>query len=261
VALSLLGTRVDVVAGGAGADRLAASVSRTWDRCLDATGSPAATVVDALLDDDGEAVAAARGAGAVAAGDERSLLDQLTVRLTLEAIASRHGQLWMLHACAVADPATGASVVLVAPSGTGKTTAAATLGRHFGYLTDETAAIRADGTLVPFPKPLSVLVDGRRPKRQASPDELGLLPAPTEPWLAAIALLERTGAGAPSVEPVRTVEALPALAAQTSALQLLERPLHLVAGHLDRVGGLKRVRYQEASDLAPAVAELLEAGA
>jgi hypothetical protein len=257
VALSLLGTRVDVVAGGAGADRLAASVSRTWDRCLDATGSPAATVVDALLDDDGEAVAAARGAGAVAAGDERSLLDQLTVRLTLEAIASCHGQLWMLHACAVADPATGASVVLVAPSGTGKTTAAATLGRHFGYLTDETAAIRADATLVPYPKPLSVLVDGRRPKRQASPGELGLLEAPAGPWLAAIALLDRTGTGAPSLEPVQTVEALPALAAQTSALQLLERPLHLVAGHLQGTGGLQRITYSEAADLVPVVRDLM----
>jgi hypothetical protein len=255
--LSLLGTRVDVLTSGGGAGALAASIAHAWDRCLADPDSPAATVVEALLDDDGATVSEARGRGVVAARDEGSVLHHLVTSLTLNAIASRHGQLWMLHACAVADPATGASVVLVAPSGTGKTTAAVALGRHLGYLTDETAAIRADGTLVPYPKPLSVLVDGHRPKWQASPTELGLLAAPSEPRLAAIALLERTGAGAPSVEKVRTVEALPALAAQSSALQLLERPLHLVAGHLARTGGLRRITYREAADLVPVVRDLI----
>ena len=102
-----------------------------------------------------------------------------------------------------------------------------------------------------------MLVEGQQPKRQASPTELGLRAAPAEPWLAAIALLDRTGAGAPRVEEVRTVEALPALAEQTSALHRLDRPLHLVAGHLHRTGGLRRITYQEADDLAPVVADLI----
>ena len=193
----------------------------------------------------------------LAAPDDVTIMHWLSSHLTLEAIGARFGELWMLHACAVADPVTGATAVLVAPSGTGKTTAAVALGRHFGYLTDETAAICADGTLVPYPKPLSVLVDGRGPKGQHSPTELGLLAAPARPLLAAVALLDRTGTGAPRVEAVRTVAALPALAEQTSALQLHERPLHMVAEHLHRTGGLRRITYREADDLVAVVAELI----
>ena len=62
------------------------------------------------------------------------------------------------------------------------------------------------------------------------------------------------------VEPaqmLRTVEALPALAEQTSALQRHERPLHMVAEHLHRTGGLRRVSYREAEDLLPVVAQLI----
>ena len=54
------------------------------------------------------------------------------------------------------------------------------------------------------------------------------------------------------------MEALPALAEQTSALQLLDSPLHLVAGHLKRTGGLRRVTYREAADLVPVVADLMQ---
>jgi hypothetical protein len=262
VGLTLLQTRVDVAVGGSGAERLAGSVSRAWDRCLAAPDAPPADItVEVFLDHDETAVARTRELGTLAASDEQLLMNQLSVHLTLRAIASRHGHLWMLHACSVADTATGAGVVLVAPSGTGKTTAAAVLGRHFGYLTDETAGIRPDGTLVPYPKPLSVLGVGQRLKRQSSPTELGLLEAPGTPWLAAIALLDRRGGGGPpSVERVRTAEALPALAEQTSALQLLERPLHLVAGHLGRSGGLHRITYREAGDLVPLVSDLIGAG-
>ena len=111
---------------------------------------------------------------------------------------------------------------------------------------------------MPYPKPLSVLVDGRGPKRQAvTRPSWASWRRPPAPWLAAIALLDRTGSGAPSVEAVRTVEALPALAEQTSALQLLDRPLHLVAGHLARTGGLRRITYREADDLVPVVADLI----
>ncbi len=259
VALNLLGTRVDIAVSGSGAQRLADTISEAWERCLaDPEGSPAATVVELLLDDDDEVVSGARERSVLAGSDELRLMHTLSSHLTVTAIAARLGELWMLHACALADPVTGATVVLVGPSGAGKTTVAATLGRHLGYLTDETAAIESDGTLLPYPKPLSVLVGGKGPKRQESPTKLGLLDAPATPWLAAIALLDRTGTGDPSVESVRTVEALPALAEQTSALQLLDRPLHLVAGHLDRTGGLRRVTYRESEDLLPVVAELIE---
>jgi len=258
VALDLLGTRVDVVVGGGGATPLADAIATAWDRCLAAPGAPAAgTLVEVFVDDDEEAVGRARERGMQADSDPLRMMHWLSSHLTVAAISANFGELWMLHACAVADPTTGATAVLVAASGTGKTTAAVALGRRLGYLTDETAAIRPDGTLLPYPKPLSVLVDGQGPKRQHSPSDLGLLEAPAAPWLAAIALLDRDGSPSPRVEAVRTVEALPALAEHTSALQRHERPLHMVAEHLHRTGGLRRISYREAEDLVPVVAELL----
>jgi NAD(P)-dependent dehydrogenase (short-subunit alcohol dehydrogenase family) len=259
VLLSLLGTLVRIEVSGRGASSVTKEIARTWSRCgTDAADATEPSVVPVLLDEDVAAVAAARAGGAVAATTAIDLLDSLSTRLTVEAIESRFGELWMLHACAVADPETGASVVMVAPSGTGKTTAARALSGRFGYLTDETAAIAADGTIVPYPKPLSVLVDGRRPKQQLSPDELGLCSPQGRPWLATVALLDRVpDTTSPDVSEVPTVEALVALAEQTSALKRHPRPLHMVADHLDRTGGLRRVTYTGASDLVPVVADLM----
>ena len=85
----------------------------------------------------------------------------------------------------------GAAVLLAAASGTGKTTATRRLGPHYAYLTDETAIVDPeDLSLVPYPKPLSLLQDGRRPKRQVSPDELGLGPA-VPAVLRRVAVLDR----------------------------------------------------------------------
>jgi hypothetical protein len=215
-------------------------------------------VLDVILDPDPAGGTAADEAAAITSTDEHRLMDQLASRLNLEALQARVGELLLLHACAVADPATGATVVLVAPSGAGKTTASIALGRRFGYLSDEIAAIRFDGTMLAYPKPLSVLVDGQRPKRQVSPSELGLLESPAHPWLAAIALLDRTSVqDQPDVAQMRTIEALPALAAQSSSLHLLNKPLHQLAGMLHRTGGLRRIRYHTADDLGAVVAGLM----
>lgn len=258
VALDLIGTRVDVLLTGARAPELAELVPSAWERCLAKRPVAAATlVVEAFLDDDESRVGMARDRGAVADRHAAPLMSRLSSALTVKAIEANFGELWMLHACAVADPGTGRSAVLVAPSGGGKTTAALTLGRSFGYLSDETVAIRHDGTILPYPKPLSVLRDGVRPKQQVAPSDLGLLEAPERPRLAAICLLSRTGSSPPTVEPVPTLEALPALAAQTSAPRLLSRPLHQMAEHLGRTGGLRRIRYREAEELLPLVAELI----
>ncbi|KQQ05575.1 hypothetical protein ASF42_03125 [Rathayibacter sp. Leaf294] len=97
--------------------------------------------------------------------------------VTLRAIEAAQGSLLMLHACALADPS-GATVVFVGPSGRGKTTAAATLGRSYGYVTDETTGITPDGRILPYEKPLLIRTAEGMPKRPFSPDELGLLPAP-----------------------------------------------------------------------------------
>jgi hypothetical protein len=258
VPLHLLETRVDVLTSGTGAQALAGAVTTAWDRCLAESDEPPADRRFAvLLDDDPAAVRRAVDGGVIAATTPAPILHRLAGALTVAAIEANLGRVWMLHACAVAHPQTGATVVLVGPSGAGKTTAAAVLGRHFAYLSDETAAIRPDGAVMPYPKPLSVLLEPGSPKQQRSPTALGLLAPAARPRLAAIALLERSGEAAPVVELIRTVAALPALAEQTSALQRFERPLHLMAGHLHATGGLRRIRYREAQDLVLVVAELM----
>ena len=109
------------------------------------------------------------------------LAEAVTSEVTIAAILERAGELTMLHACGVADPE-GGVIALVAKSGTGKTTASSQLARTFGYITDETVAIRADGTIVPYPKPLSVKqATTGAAKLQVGPDELGLKVAPENP--------------------------------------------------------------------------------
>lgn len=259
IALEVIGSRVDLALAGSGAAVLEKSIAAAWDRCAaEDPATPPAAVLEVVLDDNPEVVAEARRRGVLAGQDDLALMSSLSSALTLKAIELQHGRLLMLHACALADPSTGNSVVLVAPSGTGKTTAAVTLGQELAYLTDETAAIGADDVLVPYPKPLSLLVDGEQHKQQTSPTELGLLPAPPGPKVVALALLDRDDqTSAPSVEAVPVLEALALLAEQSSALQLLPRPLHLVAGLLDRTGGLRRITYRDVSDAAPLVHDLL----
>ena len=259
VELELLGARVDVVVGGVAAPELEKSIRVAWDRCLatEPLARPSAEI-EVVLDSDPSVVAVARNRGAVAGADHEVVMSSLTSTLTLKAIELQHGRLLMLHACALADPDTGNAVVLVAPSGTGKTTAALTLGRELGYLTDETAAIGPDDVVVPYPKPLSLLVDGQPPKRQTSPTDLGLLPVGPESRVVALALLDRADEHvAPTVETVPVLEALAAIAEQSSAIHLLPRPLHLIADLLQRTGGLRRLRYRDVSDAAPLVHDLL----
>jgi hypothetical protein len=190
------------------------------------------------------------------------LAEAVTSEVTVAAILERAGELTMLHACGVAN-AEGAVIALVAKSGTGKTTASSQLGRTFGYITDETVAIRPDGTVVPYPKPLSVKqADPGAAKLQVGPDELGLQVAPDNPHIRAIALLDRI-AGAdyqlPVIEPVPLVEAVLALIPDTSSQAAVVQPLQSLCRLIDSVGGVSRVSYSEASDLAESLTPLLVA--
>lgn len=254
VVLSAMGLVVHLRLAGTRAEELREELLRAWSAALvdapdadtDANAAPDVTLDVALEDGD----------------DLVPVLDDVSTRVTQRCLERKVGSAWLLHACALADPGTGATVVLVAPSGTGKTTAALTLGRSLAYLTDETAVVGLDGRMVPFAKPLSLLVDGRRPKRQVSPDELGLLPAPPQAHLAAVALLRREpGVEGVRVEQVPTVEALPLLAEQTSSLHLLDRPLHTVAGLVAARGGVRRLVYSEAVELLPVLTAWLRESA
>ncbi|BCW72584.1 hypothetical protein NicSoilB8_36280 [Arthrobacter sp. NicSoilB8] len=187
------------------------------------------------------------------------LAEAVTSEVTIAAILERAGELTMLHACGVADPE-GAVIALVAKSGTGKTTASSQLARTFGYITDETVAIRADGSVVPYPKPLSVKQAlAAAAKLQVGPDELGLQVAPDQLRIAAIALLDRVAGGdyrVPVIDPVPLADAVLALIPDTSSQAAVFQPLQSLCKLIDSVGGVFRVSYSEAADLADGLAPL-----
>lgn len=189
------------------------------------------------------------------------LAENLTSRLTVAAILANAGHLTMLHACGVADPTTGATVALVAKSGTGKTTAASVLARAYGYVTDETVAIRPDRTVMSYPKPLSLKQGPERPKEQVGPDELRLQPAPPNPFLQSIVLLNRVPGESrtpPALEKVSLVEGILALIPDSSSQGEIEQPLQSLCRLIDSVGGVRQVTYSEAADLPAALAPLFQ---
>lgn len=195
----------------------------------------------------------------VVSTDLRALAAALSSRVTLAAIEARKSDLVMLHACGVATP-DGAVYAFVGPSGRGKTTLAAALGRAFGYVSDETVGVRTDGTVTPYRKPLSVIEPGDAPgKTQRAPGELGLLPLPEEPLrIAAITLIDRDGDrdGPAEVTETDMVESITAIIPELSYLPHLTRPLQRLAELVDRIGGIRRLRYNEASTVAALVTEL-----
>lgn len=191
-------------------------------------------------------------------GSFESAILSLSQKVTLAAIEARRGQLWMLHAAGIADDE-GRVIALVAPSGTGKTTAARELATTYGYVSDETVGIAPDGTVVPYRKPLSMIETSTWVKAQRSPEELGLRPLPKEPLrLAAIVLLDRRedGPNEPVIEPCDLGDALEELVAQTSYICELPAPLRTIAALSAAAGGIRRVVYREASMLATALAPL-----
>ena len=188
--LRALGRHLEVRCIGDSADVLASAMTASWSRCLSGGGGDCgpsdALHLDAHFDDPGRLA---------------HQLMRTTQEITRTLIAGQAGRLLMLHAGAVSHPETGASLVYVAPGGTGKTTLSRLLGQRFGYLTDETVGIADDGAIHPYPKPLSV----RRPdaphlKDELSPDGLGLLPAPIAPQVARIIVLDRDPELGTSVE-------------------------------------------------------------
>ena len=193
----------------------------------------------------------------------RQQQEDIVSMLTLAGINSAAGERLMFHAGGISDPETGRSLALVAKSGTGKTTAVRNLAQHFGYLSDETIAIDPGSLrILPYPKPLSVLgQDGNRPKRQYSPDELGLLPAASHPVLGKIAVLNRVpGTAEALAEPLDTTAALRLLVPDSSSLSRLERGLVALLEVLERTGGAVRISYGENTQLTPLVPELLRQG-
>lgn len=205
------------------------------------------------------------GTFALRAASFEALAENLASRLTVTAILANAGTLIMLHACGVASPVTGGVVALVAPSGTGKTTAASVLARTYGYVTDETVAIGPDGEVIPYPKPLSVKQWPDAPKRQVGPDELGLQQAPSRTYIQAIVLLDRVDLPLRGDEQDRQAlvlrrlplaDGLLALIPELSSQAEMDEPLQSLCRLMDRVGGIWQVTYSEADDLPQALEPL-----
>jgi hypothetical protein len=271
----------DLVCSGSGAAELAAAIESAWEWCLrdsayagsetdpdrdpDRDPDHVAQRLTVLLEQDAAELAAAATSSAVSGADLQGVMDLLTPTVTTLAITERRAELVMFHACAVADPATGDTVVLYGPSGTGKTTMARTLCTELVYLSDETAGVARDLRIVPYPKPLSIIA-GSDPglKDQVSPGRLRLVrPDAREYRLRGLVQLCREPAhpGDASLELLPTVDALPELVAQTSYTRELGRPLHHLAELAHRVGGVRRATYAEAEQLRPLVRAILDGDA
>jgi hypothetical protein len=190
--------------------------------------------------------------------DDEDLPYVVSRALTLASIRRRTGECLMLHAAGLATP-DGSTVALVAASGTGKTTAARTLGHRLGYVSDETVAVEHDLRVRAYPKPLSVVTDPRRPstKHERSPDDLGLARAPDRLRLAATVVIERDpDLDAPVLEPIGLVDAAALTLPQTSAVARLDRPLDRLARVLTAGHGPWHLRYAEVGDCADLVEDL-----
>lgn len=256
--LLTLGVPVRLRCWGDDPDGLERRVRRAWAAALAPTGSVApAVVLDVVATADEQLRAAASVDGAVADSSLEIVLHMLSTSVTLAAIEQQAGKLWMLHGAALAHPRTGATVALVAPSGTGKSTAARTLGRRFGYLTDETTGIAADLAIHPHAKPLSLVQPGTFIKQQIDPATMDLLPAPAAPRLRAIVVLKRDGTREVDVRQLRTSMALAALAPETSFVGRLPHPLSFVADIIEQTRGVFEAHYVEVADLEPVVADLV----
>ncbi len=257
--LAALDASVEVRFVGPATQFLFGAAERAWSRCLaEGPRAPArvAEPLEVFVPAPGPASAGAPGNPGLG---QAMALQRLTQDVTRRLIAAQVGRLLMLHAGAVSHPVTGESLVFVAPGGTGKTTLARTLGRRYGYLTDETVGIDDSGRIHQYPKPLSLHVPGGGHKEEASPDDLGLARAHPEPTVRGVILLDRPPghAGAPDIVDLSTLDAVEQILPETSSLSRLPQPLRRLADLAEQCGPVLRCSYAEAGDLGPLAADLI----
>lgn len=179
--------------------------------------------------------------------------------ITLASLRRRRGAALLLHAAGFSRGER--AIALVGQSGAGKSTAASVLGRHFGYLSDETVAVEDDGRVAPYPKPISIITDPAAPwdKDESSPDELGLQKASEPAYLTGLVVLERDPTRTvPELVTLPLVDALLAVIAQSSSLPLLDRPLQRLAELASGSGGPYLLRYSEIGDCVDLLGALLD---
>lgn len=241
--LQVLGSVIDVEVQSDALPRL----KEQWARCLADADAPTDATLEAMTETDLHR-------------HDYSLASAVTLRGILRAGGTRT----LLHAAGLSDTS-GRVAVLVAASGTGKTTAARTLGRTLGYVTDETVCFNDDLGLTAYPKPLSLVMRADEPhnKSQHSPDELGLRRAATDLRVGLFVVLDRFdaddhGYGAPpTLEPMGLLDAMIAIIPQSSALPSQPAPLRTLAAHLLACGGAQRLSYTEIGEAAGLIADAL----
>ncbi|WP_156971468.1 hypothetical protein [Knoellia sinensis] len=187
--------------------------------------------------------------------------------ITLASIKRRMGEAVLLHAAGFSDGdgdgdgENTRAIAFVGPSGTGKSTAARTLGQHFGYLSDETVAIESDDRISPYPKPVSTIVDpgARWEKEEHSPTELGLREAGGTAYLHAVVVLDRDPRHeVPELTELPLVDAVLAVTKESSSLPLLERPMQRIAQVVSAGGGPYVLRYSEIGECVDLVRSLFD---
>ncbi|MGE9809650.1 hypothetical protein [Janibacter sp. G1551] len=220
-------------------------VHRRWERCR-------ADVLDADPELTPQTTPVSPGSSAY----------DLSRHITRRSIDQQLGRLLLLHAAGLADPTSGATLGLIAPSGTGKTTSARILGHRFGYVTDETLAVRDDLAVVPYPKPLSVIEEGHPEfKRELSATDHGLLPTPRDPRLGGTVLLHRDPTLLrPGLEPAPLLDAVTQVIPQTSGLAWMSRPLVRLATALTAGAGVHTLHYAEIGQCGDLLERLLDPG-
>lgn len=251
--LEALGAIVEVQVTGDSAYAAWAEIQRVWHLCAAPERETTRDAVIHAVHDTASATTNDLANGLVENSSLPDLLQMLTQAVTRAAIDAQAGRLVMLHAAGIQDPRTGATVALVGPGGTGKTTLIRTLCPGLGYISDETVAITDDNAVLPYPKPLSVRREPSSPwKDETDPLQSGAL-APSKPaTLVGIVILDRKDghAGPPAVERLFTLDAIAALTPETSHLPEMEKPLQRMADLCDSVGGVVQVTYREADHLA-----------
>lgn len=240
VVVRALGCRVRVRTRGPGAADFCSHFSTAWRQLLVDDDADAHDEISVVVPDRTEQTIC-------------ELMATVESQITLKAVRGNVGSGLLLHAAALTGDSGGA-IVLVGPSGAGKTTAAQYLGHHHGYLTDEIALVRSTGAVSPYPKPLSIAGPPASPKTQRSPLDLDLAtPHGGEPALERIILLDRRpDADKPArVSRLDITDSIFALVPQISSLMSTPRPLVTLARLLVRVGGVERLSYRSIDDLDP----------
>lgn len=260
--LCALGAPVRIDCAGDRAGEAHDALTQRWSLCARDDEAPDAVRIEVDLGgapDETPSEAVDTPPRRVTGDDLRTLMVALTQAVTRAAIEANIGELLMFHAAGLANLDTGASVVLVAPGGTGKTTVCRTLGPGRGYLSDETVGVAEDGGISGYPKPLSVRRPGGEDKDEIDPAGLGLQLPGVAASVHAVLLLDRSAEGpdVPVLERLDPFDAIIALTPETSSLERLPRPLHRLQALLQRVELSGRVRYREAGALEPVLSELI----